>query len=100
MGLEFRANTPSLRHSHAPQRRALRVWQILKLAAGVGIAPTLSVFQTDVQTDYTIQRNGMTNGTDAFAPGDSSFVICHISEWSFRAVTLRGLPVINRTLCF
>ena len=26
------------------------------VAAGVGIAPTLSVFQTDVQTDYTIQR--------------------------------------------
>ena len=25
-------------------------------AAGVGIAPTLSVFQTDVQTNYTIQR--------------------------------------------
>jgi hypothetical protein len=27
-----------------------------KMAAGVGIAPTPSVFQTDVQTDYTIQR--------------------------------------------
>ena len=26
------------------------------LAAGVGIAPTLSVFQTDVQTNYTTQR--------------------------------------------
>ena len=26
------------------------------LAAGVGIAPTLSVLQTDVQTNYTIQR--------------------------------------------
>ena len=25
-------------------------------AAGVGIAPTLSMFQTDVQTNYTIQR--------------------------------------------
>ena len=29
---------------------------VLNLAAGVGIAPTLPVFQTGVQTLYTIQR--------------------------------------------
>ena len=79
MGLEFRANTPSLRHSHAPQRRALRVGQILKLAAGVGIAPTLSVFQTDVQTDYTIQRNGMTNDECDRRIRAGRFVICRSS---------------------
>ena len=48
------------------------------MAAGVGIAPTPSVLQTDVQTLYTIQRE----------------------NWSFRAVTLRGLSLIRRVLCF
>lgn len=48
----------------------------MRMAAGVGIAPTLFGLQPNVQTDYTIQR------------------------WSFRGVTLPGLPVIGRRLCF
>ena len=48
------------------------------MATGVGIAPTPPALQTGVQTDYTIQWK----------------------NWSSRAVTLRGLPVINRVLCY
>ena len=49
------------------------------MAAGVGIAPTPSALQADVQTLYTIQR---------------------FENWSFRVVTLHGLSLIRRVLCF
>lgn len=47
-----------------------------KLVAGLGIAPRSSALQAAALTDSAIQR------------------------WSLRAVSRRGLPVIDRLLCF
>ena len=41
----------------------------LGVAAGVGIAPTPPAFQTGVQTDYTIQRQGCTAASDELRRG-------------------------------
>ena len=98
------------------------------MAAGVRLARTPPAFQTGVQTDYTIQRdycvscNTVTDESMIVSANRRSAEHCSACandaslcramlgalslywrgsiDWSFRAVTLPGLPLIGRALCF
>src|SRR5262249_17456008 len=68
-----------------------------ELAAGVGIAPTLPVLQTGVQTDYTIQRMGLLFGLPCASTSTSSIRSSFRIASRNKTRNRRFQPVLART---
>ena len=99
-GMAFVAGLAPVNHGlERPAARLLGAHEQLEVVPGVGIAPTSPRFQRGanlsqllgVLTHHLVRGRQIESGS----PSRSS----KSEGWSFRAVTLRGLPLIGRALC-
>jgi hypothetical protein len=70
----------------------------LELAPEVGIAPTSPRLQRGANLPQLLRVRLRATRYDAMKAGLPT--VAQSEGWSSRAVTLRGLPVISRALCF